>query len=227
MKITWLGQAGLLIETDGKKIIVDPYLSDNVKNYNPKNYRRLPVDESFLKIKPDIIAITHNHLDHLDTETLKYYLTPDYDGTVLSSTDSRNELMKNFPCDANYILFREGTTVCLGNTVFRAVKAEHSEPHAIGIIITAENKNYYITGDTLYNEDVFASLPDEKMFALFLPINGVGNNMNIREAQMFASRINAENTVPMHFGLFDSLNPGQFECPGRVIPEIYKEIVLK
>ena len=46
MKITWLGQAGLLFETDGKRILVDPYLSDSVRAINPKNYRRVPVDES-------------------------------------------------------------------------------------------------------------------------------------------------------------------------------------
>ena len=66
MKITWLGQAGLLFETDGKKIVIDPYLSDNVKNFEPQNYRRVPVDEAFLQIKPDVLIITHNHLDHLD-----------------------------------------------------------------------------------------------------------------------------------------------------------------
>ena len=30
MKVTWLGQAGLLIETNGTKIMIDPYLSDSV-----------------------------------------------------------------------------------------------------------------------------------------------------------------------------------------------------
>ena len=77
MKITWLGQAGLLFETEGKTVVVDPYLSDNVRNFEPKNYRRVPVDERFLKINPDVIVITHNHLDHLDKETtLKAQLTP-------------------------------------------------------------------------------------------------------------------------------------------------------
>jgi hypothetical protein len=32
MKITYLGQAGLLFETKNLKIIVDPYLSDSVEN---------------------------------------------------------------------------------------------------------------------------------------------------------------------------------------------------
>ena len=43
MKITWLGQAGLLMETGGKIVLIDPYLSDSVGKVNPLNYRRVPV----------------------------------------------------------------------------------------------------------------------------------------------------------------------------------------
>ena len=64
MKITWLGQAGLLFEQNGIKIMIDPYLSDSVEKINPKNYRRVAVKESLFDIKPDIMIFTHNHLDH-------------------------------------------------------------------------------------------------------------------------------------------------------------------
>ena len=37
MKITWLGQAGLLIQTQGVKVMIDPYLSDSVEKINPKS----------------------------------------------------------------------------------------------------------------------------------------------------------------------------------------------
>ena len=50
MKVTWLGQAGLLFERDGVKIMIDPYLSDSVEKYEPKNYRRQPVNEDFFAI---------------------------------------------------------------------------------------------------------------------------------------------------------------------------------
>ena len=52
MKITWLGQAGLLLETGNKKIIVDPYLSNSCFKLNPASDRRMPVDEKYLKMKP-------------------------------------------------------------------------------------------------------------------------------------------------------------------------------
>ena len=66
MKCIWLGQAGFLFRKDGFKIMVDPYLSNSVERINPKNYRRVPVNESFFEIKPDVMIFTHNHLDHYD-----------------------------------------------------------------------------------------------------------------------------------------------------------------
>lgn len=223
MKITWLGQAGLLFEADGKKILVDPYLSDNVKNFEPQNYRRVPVDESFLKIKPDVIIVTHNHLDHLDKETLKYYLTDDARCLVLCPNGGCQELRK-FGGNSNYVLFNNGTTWTEGNVKFRAVKAEHSDPYAIGVIISAEDKSYYVTGDTLYNEQVFNSLPDVNLEAVFLPVNGAGNNMNMTDAALFAKRVNAKYTVPFHIGMFDNLSAEEFDVENKVIPEIYNVI---
>ena len=61
---------------------------------------------------------------------------------------------------------------------------------------------------------------------MFLPINGVGNNMNMSDAERFAKRINAQKTVPIHVGMFDELRAVDFKCENKVIPEIYKEIKL-
>ena len=225
MKITWLGQAGLLFEVEGKKIVIDPYLSDNVKNYEPANYRRIPVDEAFLQIKPDIIVITHSHLDHLDKETLKYYLTDETSALVLAPNGAWQETRK-FGGGSNYVLFNDGTTWSEGNVTFRAVKAEHSDPYAIGLILSAEGKNYYVTGDTLYHEHVFRSLPTTDIYAVFLPINGKGNNMNMQDAEHFAVRISAKFVVPIHFGMFDELNGADFNAANKVIPSIYQEIKI-
>lgn len=55
MRITWIGQAGFLIDTREFKIMVDPYLSDSVEAINPKNWRRVAVDESFFEEDIDIL----------------------------------------------------------------------------------------------------------------------------------------------------------------------------
>ena len=228
MKITYLGQAGLLFETDGKKILVDPYLSDSVKAINPKNYRRVPVDEQFLKIKPNVIIVTHCHLDHLDPETLQHYLTEDASCLVLSPDGSWQQIRTTFPNTCcNYVLFNNGTTWNEGKVTFRAVKAEHSDAGAIGVILSAEGKNYYITGDTLYNEKVFESLPSPlDIYAVFLPVNGVGNNMNFCDGANFVRRVGARYAVPFHCGMFDSLDVTDFPVQSKIVPTIYEEIKL-
>lgn len=227
MKITYLGQAGLLFETDGKTILIDPYLSDNVKNFEPKNARRQPIDERFLALCPDMILITHNHLDHLDKETLKYYLTPDSKALVFCPTGGCAELRQTYPdTGCNCIVFNPGTEWTEGNVRVRAVAAEHSDPNAIGIILSAEGKNYYITGDTLYSERVFASLPPLELHAVFLPCNGRGNNMNMADASRFAARTGAKYAIPFHIGMFDSLTDEDFCHPKKITPKIYEEIKL-
>lgn len=224
MKVIWLGQAGLLIETNNTKIMVDPYLSDSVKKINPLNYRRVAVDEDFFKIRPDIIVLTHDHLDHTDPKTLEKYLKK-YSGiTVLASKNAWNTA-RVFGGGHNYVMFDRHTEWTENNIRFTAVKAKHSDDFAIGVIIDDGYKKYYITGDTLYNEDIFNDIPNG-IDALFLPINGVGNNMNFADAARFAERIGAKAAVPLHFGMFDGIDPTEFKCKNMIVPEIYKEIKL-
>lgn len=77
----------------------------------------------------------------------------------------------------------------------------------------------YITGDTLYNKKIFDDLPDD-IYAVFLPINGVGNNMNIIDAKNFAKKTGAKWTVPVHFGMFDDIDPGDFNLENAIIPKL-------
>lgn len=218
MQITWLGQGGLLFEKNGKKILIDPYLSDSVaQKLNPNSTRRQPVDESYLKIIPDVIVITHNHLDHYDPDTLKHYITENSEICILCPKSVWGDLRK---CDKNnYVQFDAGTEFTECGIRFEAVKAVHSDDYAIGCILDDGEKKYYVTGDTLYSKEVLNSLPDD-IYAVFLPINGVGNNMNSTDAKRFAKKCGAKHAVPIHFGMFDSLRPDSFE----IIPEIYKKI---
>ena len=50
--------------------------------------------------------------------------------------------------------------------------------------------------------------------------------MNKEDAARFAKRIGAKKVVPIHFGMFDELTAEDFSCENKVIPEIYKEILL-
>ncbi|MBQ4605925.1 MAG: MBL fold metallo-hydrolase, partial [Clostridia bacterium] len=182
LKITYLGQAGLLMEAPSCTVMIDPYLSDSVGETNPACHRRIPVDERFFSVKPDIMVFTHDHLDHYDPETVSRFLTSNTHITVLSPASVWQKIRQTSGGN-NYVSFNRSTEWTQNELRFTAVRAEHSDPYAIGVVITdlSDGKNYYITGDTLYNSAIFADLP-EKIHTVFLPVNGVGNNMNMIDA---------------------------------------------
>ena len=204
--------------------MIDPYLSDSVVKVNPKNYRRIPVDESLFDIKPDVMIFTHNHLDHYDPETAPRFISAESGMLVLSPRSVWDEVRK-IGGNNNYVLFNRHTEWTENGIKITAVKAEHSDTTPIGVIIDDGEKKYYVTGDTLYNEEIFEDIPED-VYALFLPVNGVGNNMNKVDAARFAKRVNAKKVVPIHIGMFDEMTADDFVCENKVVAEIYKEIEL-
>ena len=222
MQVKWIGQAGLLIDTGEFKIMVDPYLSDSVAKINPKNRRRMKIDESLFEEKPEVILITHNHMDHLDPETLPKLLESRESITVLAPRGSW-ETVREYGGEHNYVMFNRKTVWTYKNVIFTAVKAEHSDAGAIGFIVDDGSQKLYITGDTLYNAEIFEDLPDD-IYAVFLPVNGMGNNMNIEDAKRFAKKTGARFSVPIHWGMFDDIKPERFNAANSVIPRIYEEI---
>ena len=224
MKVTFLGQAGLLFDFDGLRVMVDPYFSNSVGKLRPEKNRRQKSEMSFLEKKPDVLILTHDHLDHADPETLEILLKK-HSGICVLAGRNAWETALQFGGDHNYVCFIPGCQWTEGSVSFEAVFAAHSDPEAIGVLIHYNGNVYYITGDTLRSRRVTESLgcqPD----VVFLPINGVGNNMNMADAAAFATEIGAKQAVPLHFGMFDDLDPEGFIFENRVIPEIWKEISL-
>ncbi len=225
MKITWLGQAGLLFEKNGVQIMIDPYLSDSVSRVNPKNARRVPVEEALFDLSPDIMLFTHDHIDHYDPETAPRFLHKQDKCMTVLGPASVWQKARQEGGGHNYVQFNRHTEWTEKGFCFAAVKAEHSDAQAIGVIIhdLEADKRYYVTGDTLYNKAVLADLP-QGIDVIFLPVNGVGNNMNMLDAARFAKECSAKVAVPLHFGLFDSLDPRDFPFENKVIPTIYRGI---
>ena len=230
MKVTWITQAGLLFETGKIKILVDPYLSDSVGEIDPKKARRIPVKEELFDVSPDVIIITHDHLDHLDPETLSRFLSrEDKEILVLASENAYKKLL-SFGGGHNYVLLAPHSVYSFGGITFYSVKAEHSDRCAAGFILDDTNRTYYVSGDTLYNYDVIddvLSLVEDGVDYAFLPINGVGNNMNAKDAADFAYEIGAKCAIPLHFGLFDSIDPKEFDFEDAMILTPYERTELK
>ncbi len=226
MKVTWLAQAGLLFDNGRIKVMVDPYLSDSVAKIDKTKHRRIPVDESFFDVKPDVILITHNHRDHLDPETLEKLLSnTEKEILVMAPEGAFRELLK-YKNGHNYVRLSPHTVWSAGGITFYSVKAEHSDPTATGFILDDGVKTYYVSGDTLYNYDVIddvLDLVDSGVDYAFVPINGVGNNMNAKDAADFAYEIGAKCAVPLHWGLFDEVNPETFDFDDALVLKPYEE----
>lgn len=71
---TWLGQSCNYVMYKGLKILTDPIFSDHLihEKFGPKRITAIPCQIENVP-QPDIILVSHNHPDHLDTKTLKFW----------------------------------------------------------------------------------------------------------------------------------------------------------
>lgn len=229
MKVTWLTQAGFLFKSSRLEILVDPYLADTMGEINPKKARKIPVDESCFDIKPDLILITHDHVDHCNEETLKRFLAASEKPITILASESAYKHLLPLAEDHNLVLLAPHTVWSEGGITFYSVHAEHSDRSAVGFILDDGKKTYYVSGDTLYNYDVIddvLDLVEDGVDYAFLPINGRGNNMNAKDAADFAYEIGAKNAIPTHYGLVDSIDPESFDFEDRIILSPYEEVEL-
>ncbi len=224
MNVTWLGQAGLYFETAELRILIDPYFSDSVAERNASKHRRMPLDDCFFTLPVDVLLFTHDHIDHYDPQTVDRLLRREEPVSVLAP-ESCFSLAAAHGGAHTYVPFDRGTQYQQGNVLFTAVHATHSDPAAIGVVIDADGKRVYVTGDTLYDAENLNDLPDG-IDAVFLPINGTGNNMNAAEAARFAAECGAKTAVPIHGGMFDGIDPQSFPFERKIIPQFCKKITI-
>lgn len=196
MKIRALGQSGYLLESGKYSIIIDPYLSDSV-NRVASRPRLLPIPIDPKEIKCDAVICTHDHLDHLDPDTVcemgsdQLFITTSGGKAKLASLGRKNVVALNL-----------GESISVGDFEITAVFADHTV-EAFGVIVKAEGKTLYFSGDTLYNEMLF----EIKNYApdyTFICINGRLGNMNVSEALTVAREIGAKTNIPTHYDMFAS-----------------------
>ncbi|MFD2231635.1 MBL fold metallo-hydrolase [Alkalimarinus sediminis] len=69
--ISWLGQACFYIQFKGVKVLTDPFLSERASPLRYSGPKRLvPTPLQLQDLSPDVMVISHNHYDHLDTRAL-------------------------------------------------------------------------------------------------------------------------------------------------------------
>ncbi len=203
LAIYWLAQAGFIFKSaQGETVYVDPYFSDVVeKAFGFRRMMACPLAPE--EVVADLVACTHEHLDHMDMEAL-----PVMARNPRTNFAGPRECVKEFrkmgiPEECCHVL-EEGKTIAFGRTKVTAVYADHGElaPDAVRIVFDFDGIKAYHTGDTAYRPEAFGRALELKPDILIPCINGRYGNMDAREAALLAGLCQPRVVIASHFWMF-------------------------
>ena len=224
---TWLGQGGFLLRCGDNTIVIDPYLSDSVSTLDGF-HRLLPLPLQPEALAGDLLITTHDHLDHLDPDTLKK--TDPIRNRYAGPEDCLRHMRELGLPEARLTRLAIGDTIRLNDCTVTGVPAVHTSPEAIGVTVEYGGRKLYFSGDTLYDEALFP-IADMGIDMMFICINGRLGNMSYCEAAKLARRIGCKVCVPDHYAMFaeNTVDPELFVASMEgsgirvVLPEFNKE----
>ena len=193
MKITYLGHASLSIETAGKTLLVDPFISAN----------ELAKHIDINSLKADYILITHAHQDHiLDVATLAKNT-----GAVIVSN---YEIVTHFEKQGftGHPMNHGGTwQFDFGKLTYTNAVHSSSFPDGSyggepgGFVIESNGKVIYIAGDTALTMDMQLIPMQTKLDLAVLPV-GDNFTMGIKSAVIAADFLACDQILAYHFDTF-------------------------
>lgn len=241
--IWWLGQSGYLLQWKGKRVLIDPYLSDSLtKKYATTNKPHVRMSERVidpsLLTGISVVTSSHNHTDHLDGETLIpilknnpgiRFVIPEANRTFITE---RVKCPENFPdglSDKDYISIDEFT--------FHGVPAKHNlierdesgNCKFMGYVVQFGDWTVYHSGDTLWFDGMADLLKPFRIDVALLPINGndpargVAGNLDAKEAAQLGKAIKAGIVIPCHYNMFEfnTADPEDFVREAKKIGQPY------
>ncbi len=194
MTVTYYGHSCFLVETNGKKLLFDPFISFN----------ELAKDVDVNAIEADYILQSHGHTDHIaDTVSIAKRTN----AKVICSWEVHEWLNKQGIENTHPMniggkwQFDFGTVKC--------VVAQHSNSlpdgtyggNPMGFLIMNSENNFYYSGDTALTIDMQLIPNWCKLDTAFLPI-GDNFTMDAADALTASNFIQCNNIVAMHFDTF-------------------------
>ncbi|WP_270916504.1 metal-dependent hydrolase [Staphylococcus saprophyticus] len=210
MKLSFHGQSTIYFEANGKKVIVDPFITGNGQS---------DLDASTLKV--DYIILTHGHGDHFG-DTIE--LANRNHTTVIGSAELGDYLTTYHNVENVRPMNIGGKAEFdFGNVKF--VQAFHSSSLTdengipvylgmpMGLILEIEGKTIYHTGDTGLFSDMKLIADRHPVDVCFIPI-GDNFTMGIDDASYaINSFIKPKISVPIHYDTFELIeqDPNKFK----------------
>lgn len=227
-RLWWLGQSGFLVQSNGRHLLFDPYLSESLtRKYEATEKLHVRISERV--ISPDrlwfvdVITSTHAHTDHLDASTLVPIINAHMRWLNQGATNLCFGSALIYPT-AHEQLVRERTTgsdprlrpvnafenVRVAGFRVTAVPASHpnlqTDPVGqnlyLGYVVRMRGLTVYHSGDTVVYDGMVDILRPFNIDIAILPINGKVGNMGGRDAARLAKEIGAKVVIPCHYDMF-------------------------
>lgn len=221
--VVWLGQGGYLIKSPGGlTIMLDPYFSDFAEPAWGVQ-RLIPPVMDPARFTPDVLLVTHWHEDHLDMPTVRHYAQqPDVIFAGPESCVVRAQIW-GWPADRTVSL-EQGDTHTFGDVTVTATFARHEEPaamtpDAVGYLLESGGLRLWNVADTEYDARL-RSMGEREIDVAFVPINGVGGNLNAHEAALLMWHVRPRIAIPMHYGMW---SPEQYGPGATLDPELFRD----
>ncbi len=243
-RLWWLGQSGYLLQWNGKRVLLDPYLSDSLtKKYAETEKPHIRMSE--LVVRPELLlnisvaTSSHNHTDHLDAETLIPILKNNPNIKFIIPEANRDFVADRLHCDPNFpIGMNDGTRYQHNDITFIGIPAKHNEVERdkmgyckfLGFVIQFGNYCIYHSGDTLWFNGMVEILKPYHVDVAILPINGnkperkVAGNLNGQEAVELGKAIDADMVLPCHYDMFtfNTADVNEFVVAAEKIGQRYR-----
>ncbi|MBL7746746.1 MAG: MBL fold metallo-hydrolase [Chitinophagaceae bacterium] len=221
-QLWWLGQSGFLLQWKGKRVLLDPYLSDSLTiKYAATDKPHTRMSEQVLRPELlrniSIVSSSHNHTDHLDAETLIPVLKNNPGIQFIIPEANRAFVADRVKCPFDFpIGLNDGRSVAIGGFTFHGIPASHNEidrdekGHCryMGYVIEFGPYKIYHSGDTLWFDGMTDLLLPFVVDVAILPVNGnkperkVAGNLDYKEAALLGKAIHAGVVIPCHYDLF-------------------------
>jgi L-ascorbate metabolism protein UlaG (beta-lactamase superfamily) len=188
--IKWLGHSVFELDIDGKRILIDPFISDNPA---------CPVGVE--DIKADIVCVTHDHHDHLgDSIEICKRTGATFVGAFELGVYAESEGVKDV------VAMNIGATLGVKGVEVTMVPAFHSSTRgpSVGFVVGIGDLRVYHAGDTGLFSDMKLIAELYKPRVACFPIGGY-YTMGPREAAEAAQLVSPQLVFPMHYRTFPVL----------------------
>lgn len=222
----WLGQAGFVIDFAGRRILIDPYLSDSLaKKYKGTKYehRRMMASpiapEQFTRL--DLVLCTHRHTDHMDPDTLPLLAAAFPKLQFVVPAASIDEASRRCGVGADRLVpanAGEQIQPLPGLLVYPVASAHESiqmddmgRHEWLGYVMDVAGLRLYHSGDCAPYPGLTDVLAHLKPHLALLPVNGrdanlstngVPGNFTLDEAVSLCHDARVPAMLAHHFGLF-------------------------